>query len=546
MCGIAGIISFDKHLSSSHLVNMTEVIQHRGPDDEGYLIWSNESFPMVFNGRNTDAETLSFNQKQVLSEQNGWNVGLGHKRLSILDLSPTGHQPMLHPETGIAISFNGEVYNYKEIRDELLAKGYRFQSQTDTEVILKSWVEWGEQALQKFNGMFALLILDPRNGGKLYALRDRFGVKPLYWTKTKSYMAFGSEIKQLKLLPEFQSVLNQNIAYDYLAYGQLDHSTQTFDQNIFQLFGGEMMVCELSNDSYSIKKWYELPKKIWEGSEKQAIQQFKDLMTDSVKLRLRSDVPVGSCLSGGLDSSTIVCLMADILDAENHKGIKTVTACYENKKYDEWEFAKAVVGKTKADSIQIFPTFDDLLGDLEKLFWHMDEPFGSTSQFSQWSVFKGAAQAGLKVMLDGQGSDEQLAGYNSNEQPMFAGLLKKLAFYQVFTEAKAFKVIHGYWPKAQLLGASRIAFPAIDSLLPQKFKRKTEDYLPVWLNAQVKPLEGLTVNPHTLNDSLRLQTLHTSLPALLRYEDRNSMAFSIESRVPFMDYRLVEFNLSLP
>jgi asparagine synthase (glutamine-hydrolysing) len=547
MCGISGLISFDQRLSSHYLMKMTEIINHRGPDDEGYLLWSPNQPVCIFNGKYSAKETIMFNQKEHLPVVEGWKVGVGHKRLSILDLSPLGQQPMIYPESDTAIAFNGEVYNYKELREDLIKKGYDFRSKTDTEVILKAWIEWGPDALNRFNGMFAILIFEPLKG-KFYAVRDRFGVKPLYWTYTDTYMAFASEIKQLRTLPQFRPQINLNILFDYIAYGLLDHTDQTFNQRIYQLMGGELIEFNLIDNSYQVRKWYSLPKFTWKGTEKKAIEKFKELLTDSVRIRLRSDVPVGSCLSGGLDSSTIVCLMDQILKDNPNQGIKTVTACYEQKKYDEWEFATSVIELTKADSYRIFPTFDDLMNDLEKIFWYMDEPFGSTSQFSQWSVFKKAASIGLKVMLDGQGSDEQLAGYNGNEQPLFTGLFKKFKFIQLINESVAFYKQHKIWPKAQLIGAACLAYPCFKNFLPSKFKRTQKDYLPSWLILD-KFQNNLPIRRNhffTLNDFLRLQTLHTSLPALLRYEDRNSMAFSIESRVPFMDYRLVEFNLSLP
>src|SRR6478735_6955109 len=373
MCGITGIINFSKSVHKGDLQKATAVIAHRGPDDEGYMLYDGESLPVIFSGNDTSVESIAAHNLKPLSDSNkNWTVVFGHRRLSIQDLSPAGHQPMLHPETGICISYNGEVYNYKEIRPELEALGHSFVSHSDTEVILKAWVQWGPACLQKFNGMFGILILDPRDGGKLYAVRDRFGVKPVYWTKTDKYFAFASEIKQLKTLPSYKFSLNEAIAYDYLAYGQIDHTTSTFDSNIFQLKGGEMMTVNLNDFSYQIQAWYKLPQNKWEGTDKDAILKFEELLTDSVRLRLRADVPVGSCLSGGLDSSAIVCLMDKVLKGTDHKGIKTITACFDNKKYDEWEYAESVVKQTGAEAHRVYPSFDRLQKELEKMMWHMD------------------------------------------------------------------------------------------------------------------------------------------------------------------------------
>lgn len=546
MCGITGIININKTVYGSDLQRATRIIQYRGPDDEGYLLWNGDNSSQIFSGLDTSSNSKEFHKISPLPSTTDWKVGFGHRRLSILDLSPAGHQPMIDQATGITISYNGEVYNYKEIRPELEAFGHRFVSHSDTEVILKAWVQWGAACLNKLNGMFGILILDPRNGGKIYAFRDRFGVKPLYWTKTKNYFAFASEIKQLKVLPDYTTSLNKDIAYDYLAYGQLDHTNQTFDNNILQLRGGQIMTVDLKDYSFRIEDWYTLPTTKWNGTDKEAIDKFEELLTDSVRLRLRADVTVGSCLSGGLDSSAIVCLMEKVLRGQSHNGIKTITACFENKKYDEWEYAEAVVKQTGAEAHRIFPSFNNLQTDLEKLLWHMDEPFGSTSQFSQWSVFKGAADAGLKVMLDGQGSDEQLAGYGGNDLPLYAGLLKNMRFAETLKEANAFKQTYGYYPKSQLIGAARRTWPNIDPFLPSAWRTTEATHLPHWLNQGYKPAESHLEAPKSLRETLIHQTLYTSLPVLLKYEDRNSMAWSIESRVPFLDYRFVEFALNLP
>ncbi len=546
MCGVTGIIQFSPQLSSHEIDTATQVIHHRGPDDEGFLLWSPNQKPQVYAGKNSAKNTIDHFHYTILPATSQWKVALGHKRLSILDLSPLGHQPMVDHSTGVSLSFNGEVYNYKELREELFDLGHRFESQSDTEVILHAWVQWGEKSLHKFNGMFALLILDPREGGKLFAVRDRFGVKPLYWTKTQNYLGFASEIKQLKALSCFYSKPNLEIEFDFLAFGQLDHTSQTFDQNIQQLQGGWMMEVDLTTNAFITKKWYTIRELEWKGSDADAIYHYKELLTDSIKLRLRSDVPVGSCLSGGLDSSAIVCLMANLLKNEDSKGIKTITACYEEKKYDEWEYAHSVVEHTKAEGFRIFPSLNEVKNDLNKLLWHMDEPFGSTSQYSQWNVFKGAAQAGLKVMLDGQGADEQLAGYGGNDQPLYTGLLQQGKLKQLIQEVNSFKTLQGYWPKSQLINTAQIAFPWLSNLLPDKIKLSKVSHLPPWINHHRNgPLSELP-RPKSLRQSLEQQLLYTSIPALLRYEDRNSMAFSIESRVPFLDYRLVEFTLSLP
>ncbi|MBX9850860.1 MAG: asparagine synthase (glutamine-hydrolyzing) [Cytophagaceae bacterium] len=548
MCGILGLINKKNSSDVTPLLKATHIIDHRGPDDEGFLLWEDgKNSVEVFAGSKTAKNSREEKKLSLLENEKSWKVGLGHKRLSILDLSPAGHQPMVHGQTGISISYNGEVYNYIELRKELEQKGYTFHSGSDTEVLLNAWVEWGTGCLPKLNGMFSFLILDPRNGGTLYAVRDRFGVKPLYWYSDEDYLIFCSEIKQIRILPNFKSSKNEKIIYDYLAHGLLDHSADTFDTKIKQMQGGEMAIVPLSHSRIEpiIKRWYTLTPKRWEGSESEATAKFLELFSDSIRLRLRADVPVGSCLSGGLDSSAIVCIIHRILnELTEHSGQVTVTACYDEKKFDEWEYANEVIKQTAAQSVRVFPDFERLKNDLDIFLWHQDEPFGSTSQFSQYCVFDGAAKAHLKVMVDGQGSDEQLAGYGGNELSLFTGLLRKLSLLNLLRETQSYKRKNGSYPKGFLIGAIQNILPdPFVNIFPEKYKVVKKN-TPSWLKLEKK--ESAVALPKNLKESLQRQVLRSPLPSLLRYEDRNSMAWSIESRVPFMDYRFVEFNLGLP
>lgn len=546
MCGIFALVNRRRTENTEFLVKGTEIINHRGPDDEGYLVWDGLTL-RAFAGENTSINSKETKKLDKLPSQIAWRVGLGHKRLSIIDLSAAGHQPMLHKETGISLTYNGEIYNYQELRDQLKSKGYKFQSESDTEVLLLAWVEWGVDCLAKLNGMFAFVVLDPRNGGKLYAARDPFGIKPLYFATFPDYIAFASEIKQIRLLPQFSSSLNDQVILDYLVHGFLDHTSQTFDKSITQLRGGELALVDLSQSQPSVEvtTWYKPNIKPWKGSEEQAIQRFYELFEDSIKLQLRSDVPLGSCLSGGLDSSAIVCMVHQAISGgANRYAQVTVTACYEDPRFDEWNFAKTVVDKTSAQYNKVFPTFEKLQNDLDKLIWHMDEPFGSTSQFSQWSVFEKAAQVGLKVMLDGQGADEQLAGYSGNDTPLYAGLMSKFSVLDLYKEVLSYKKINKLLPKSQLIKGLEAAFPSLARFFPDSLKKKMVTGIPHWANGDIQMRKKNI--PSSLRNAMIDQIFCSSLPALLRYEDRNSMAFSIESRVPFLDTRLVEFVLGLP
>ncbi len=454
---------------------------------------------------------------------------------------------MLYKKAELAITYNGEIYNYLEIKEELLATGHRFTSTSDTEVILHAWEQWGVKCLDKFNGMFAFVILDHRKK-ELYAVRDRFGVKPLYYYKGTNALYLASEIKQIRTSPDYKFTLNEPIARQYLATGAVDHTDNTFDTQIKHVPEGHYLYMDLSGNAgdFQVKKWYTLIPKQWKGTYDDAVVQFRDLLTDAVSLRLRSDVKVGSCLSGGLDSSSILCIAAELLKKKgDFAGQETVTACYDAAKYDEWNFAEEVIKKTNAHPHRTFPSFGQLQDEINDFLWHQDEPTGSTSQFSQWAVFKATHEAGLKVMIDGQGADEQLAGYGGNDLPLYAGLLGKRRLPALLDEARNYKREHGVWPIGFLLGALQLNLgESFSNLLPRKARINNAPKIN-WLREE-EPASIYKSPARSLRENLLRQIYGEPLPALLRYEDHNSMAWSVESRTPFMDYRLVEFTLGLP
>ncbi|GAA4464979.1 asparagine synthase (glutamine-hydrolyzing) [Nemorincola caseinilytica] len=536
MCGILSIVGLHNKAVGSDLIKAAHIIRHRGPDDEGYLTWSPSEEPSVWAGDDTAPSTRAHLKYSDLSPSQPFRVGMGHRRLSILDLSPAGHQPMLHRPGGLALSFNGEIYNYLEIKAQLEGLGHTFRSTSDTEVILHAWQEWGPKCINEFNGMFAFVLLDYRRN-ELYAVRDRFGVKPLFYYKGANALYLASEIKQIRTSPDHSFSLNEGLVRQFLATGAAEHTTATMHNGIMHLPGGHYLRMDLnaSGNAFEIVRWYTLQPKKWQGSYDDAAEHLKALLTDAVRLRLRSDVKVGSALSGGLDSSSIVCIMAQLLEAGgDHSGQETVTACFENARFDEWKFAQEVIKQTNARPHRVFPSFADLQRDMDRFLWHQDEPVGSTSIYSQWSVFRTSHEAGLKVMIDGQGADEQLAGYGGNDIALYTGLLRKLRLLALMDEARAYKKEKGAWPVGFLMGAARlvmgrsVAMPTVN-----------------WLNGS-EPASIHAQPAHSLQDNLLRQVYGEPLPALLRYEDRNSMAWSVESRTPFMDYRLLEFTLGLP
>lgn len=505
MCGITGIIQQNNQpVSKSELDNMNQLVAHRGPDDAGFFLHQ--------------------------------SVGLAHRRLSILDLSEKGHQPMRVHD--LILTFNGEIYNFLELKEILIENGYTFQTETDTEVILNAYLHWGQNCVQHFNGMWAFAILDLKKQ-EVFCSRDRFGIKPFYYSQIEEKFCFGSEIKQFNAVKNWQPQLNKIRGYEFLAYGWHDHTSETFFKNVFQLSQGCNLIYDLKNHTWKIEKYYVLSAQIKTTnaptlSEKEAISTFQKLFGDAVKLRLRADVKTGSALSGGLDSSSIVGTVAAQITqvADTLPQLETVSACFEDKRFDESEYVDAVSATTKVLTHKVFPTADQLWQTLKAVTLHQDEPIASASVFAQYLVFEKAAKEGIKVMVDGQGADEILAGYDKFYAPFFKTLLRKNPL-SVSKELFHYLRLHSS-------GFSDI-FKAIKSSV----NTETQKYF----NADFIPKND-KIFKRSIDDSINncSQNLlsEIGLPILLHYEDRNSMAHSVESRVPFLDYRLVEFCLNLP
>lgn len=565
VCGIAALIRYPEgHLSSNMIREMSDIISHRGPDDEGFLfIPTQMKEPVPYGGKDTPESIYKsrtpysplINNEQFERERARPEpcIFLGHRRLSIVDLSPMGHQPMCLPGSSIWITYNGEIYNYLEIRLELESFGHRFTSHTDTEVILAAYTHWGIKCLDKFNGMFAFVLVDLKQR-RLFAARDRFGVKPLYyWRSSKGFLAFASEIKQFIILPGWHAQINRSRAADYLTSGITDVSRETMFSDVFQLQGGEYIECKLPLTEPPIaRRWYRLVKNSITPSFEEAKQTFYALFEDSVRLRLRADVGIGSCLSGGIDSSSIVCMVHHLLKNRSIKGIqKTFSAGSHIPKYDERHFMDEIINHTDVDAHFVTPSLTSLLRALKQIVWHQDEPFGSSSIFAQHQVFDLAKKAGVKVMLDGQGADEILLGYTDFWLARFAQLIKQGRWSDFHQERQSALRTHS------LNSISKKAL--IKQLLPVNIKhvlkqmRLTSPFSRLcfpWINLNdftYKPYPHYNENISDLVDQLSYhQLLSTHLPSLLRYEDRNSMTHSIEARTPFLDYRLVEFVFNLP
>lgn len=563
MCGIAALIGASSE-SAKRLTAMLDAIRHRGPDDEGWVAFAGDGLRATAGGGNDTLGAAYLTSLPYAPAKNshmpaGVRAVLGHRRLSILDVSPAGHQPMCFADRRFWIAFNGEVYNYATLRRELEGLGHTFVSHTDTEVVLAAYATWGEACLQRLDGMFGFVLVD-RTEAKVFAARDRFGIKPLYyWIAPDQTVAFASEIKQFTVLPGWGAVLNGQRAYDFLAWGILDHTDETLFRGVYQLPPGTSIELDLkrplppeSGARLQCQRWYRLEVTPSALGIDEAASKFRRLFEASVDAHLHADVPVGSCLSGGLDSSAIVCVARDLLqDAGLGSEQHAFSACSTIARFDEREFVEEVVSQTGVKAHYISPDLDGLFNNLERITWFQDEPFGSTSIYAQWSVFELAAQSGVKVMLDGQGADEQLAGYNGYHGALNAGLFRNFKWLELAKEMRAVKAIHG---RNMLWGFKYIA----DAMLPpvlRYFARALigrETASPTWLDLKRlnslpgDPVRGGEGAPWSITELSLRQLTRSNLQMLLHWEDRDSMAHSIEARVPFLDHRLVEYTVGLP
>lgn len=523
MCGISGVINV-KHLpvSKEIIANMNELVKHRGPDGEGYYF--------------------------------GESFAFGHRRLAIIDLTEDGSQPMSYMEKYF-ITYNGEIYNFTSLKEELIKEKYIFKSHTDTEVILAAYDKWGERCVHHFNGMWAFAIYD-KEKNIIFCSRDHFGIKPFYYTNIGSYFLFGSEIKQFTAVEDWESKANKKRVMDFLAFGILDHTNETFFEGVYQLPSGNNLVYDLNSMEFKIEKYYDIKSSIKAKekhpnnlTEEELVIKFEELFVNSIDLRLKSDVKLGSCLSGGLDSSSIVCVVRNLLkDKFANSKQETVSACFSISKYDEQVYIDKVLEKTKNTAYKVFPEFDELFEDLDKICWHQDEPFASTSIFSQWCVFKKAKSEEIKVMLDGQGADEQLAGYHGFYGFYLSELIRRFCFVEFYKEINAIGETHGYTKKKLLFETTKLLIPDwLKKIVKVKNHWKVHDWMKITDVYYKEYLHNLYKGKiKTLQDYSIDLIQYNSVPMLLHYEDRNSMAHSVESRVPFLDYRLVEFTLELP
>lgn len=524
MCGFTGYFSNSAAVSSLQLRRALDAIAHRGPDDEG------------------------INRYEVA----GGELCLAHRRLSIIDLSANGHQPFVDATGRFSMLYNGEVYNYRELRSELEPLGHTFRTDTDTEVVLEAWKAWGNDAWKKCIGMFSIVIYDAQNE-TLTFVRDAFGIKPLYYSITEEAIFFASEIPAIQALYPHQLLLNEQRAFSFLVWSHYDFGDQTFYKEIKQLMPAHGVTYDLK------KRQLAKPERWWWPSIaenknitfEEAAAQLRSMFLNSVRLHLRSDVPLGVALSGGVDSSAVTCA---IRHAEPEMPLKTFSFIAKGSPVSEEHWVDEVNAKTGASPAKVYVKPDEILTDLEDLVRTLGEPFGSTSIYAQYRVFKLVKEQGVTVTLDGQGADELLAGYWGYPHDRLRSLLNQGKWWS----ALSFLYHWGNWPGRSRKQALGILF---QELLPEswkfRLKARKNTLVPAWLKAERLPLtpeklarplytEQAELKNRQLAHALRIDLINGGLQSLLRHGDRNAMRWSVESRVPFLTIPLVEFVLSLP
>jgi len=517
MCGIAGIISNNSRLLFKERIESgIKCLKHRGPEDEN--IWIND-------------ETTA---------------ALGHLRLSIIDLSKEASQPM-HYMGRYSIVHNGEVYNYIEIRDQLRQKGYHFKSQSDTEVIIAAYDHWGTSCVQHFDGMFAFSIWDEKEK-MMFAARDRFGEKPFFFFYDSEQLLFASEMKSLFSMGVPKQV-NQAMLFNFLTIGYTANPSdprETFYENIYKLPASSFLVYSLAENQVQIEKYWQVYPQVKSIPEQDAIEQFQHLFAQSIKRRLRSDVSIGTSLSGGLDSSSVVAFCDG--QTSDHYSHKCFTASFENFDKDELKYAALVAKKFGLEHYVASIAGDETVNLMNEVMYHQEEPIGSASPLAQYKVFQLARENGVTVLLDGQGADEILAGYHKYYKWYWQELYRN----HKLKSSKELKSTLGLGVKEPFGLANKIAalFPEFAAGILQTRRAKNAYHHPdlerEFAFSNKQNCYYTTPSVFDLNGALYYNTFVNGLEELLRFADRNSMAHTVEVRLPFLSHQLVEFLFSLP
>ncbi|AII13932.1 asparagine synthase (glutamine-hydrolyzing) [Campylobacter iguaniorum] len=513
MCGISGFFSYQNTCKTKKYYQAHKKIAHRGPDDEGFIFRNENNTFEFLSGDDTIEELKGY--AHIVSK-NSSSLLLGHRRLSIIDLTPLGHQPFVFEN--LYLVYNGEIFNYIELRDELIALGYDFNTNSDTEVFLKAYHCWGVESFNKFNGMWAAAIYD-RDEDNIVLTRDRFGIKPLYYSIINNNLIFGSEIKFISsFFDKLES--NQQMIYEYLRFNHIDHTKQTLFKDIYELEPSTFMI--YSKENIKIKKYFEL---FDVESSKDIIERY---LKESIKLRMRSDVEVGSLLSGGIDSSAIL----GIINKEKYiSKFQTFSAVFYEEQFSE----KMYIDEFVAENLDlkkhfIYPNIANFNEIIDELIYIQEEPFRSLAVFSQYEIYKYIKEnTNVVVLLNGQGADEIFTGYTKFYYIYFLELLRTCKFKLFLNEIFSFK-------KNRSLSFMNILMQLIKTLISIFMPRKDKYKI---FNGNFMPTKPFNKFRDLLKNNLYQNLTFSALREYLKYEDKNSMRFSLESRLPFLDYRLV-------
>jgi asparagine synthase (glutamine-hydrolysing) len=539
MCGIS--VLFNKHkVTKENYIDFLcslKKINHRGPDDEGVVLINTKTndFRIVKNDITSFSDNRVSDIESITIEN--YNLILGHKRLSIIDLSAQGHQPMQGID-GSWIVFNGEIFNYIELKEELKHYGCQFHTHSDTEVVLEAYRIWGKECLNKFNGMWSIFIWDATQK-KMFISNDRFGVKPLYYYEHQDGFNFVSETKQFNAFHLISLKINQSHINDFVNYGYVDVDESTMYENIYRFKKSNYIIVDsMSYQSSMIKDnqiiYYFVKPNKRNITEKNAIEEFRFLLRDSVKLRMRADVDFGFALSGGLDSSAILYMARTITQSEKSGntllGFSAIFPGYNMA--DESAFVNIVADDLPCKTAYSYPMDDFNFDAFEKHIYHQEEPLTGTSFFAPWSIYQKVKESGVKILFNGQGADEVFAGYHHHFYRYCRQLLIKGKLMEYFS------LVNQY---AELKGLST---KTIHQTVFNEVKLKTKMMLGI---AKFDNKMFKYWNKIDSLDEILLRDFDTfQIPTFLRVDDLNSMAFGVESRHPFMDYKLVEFGYSLP
>jgi asparagine synthase (glutamine-hydrolysing) len=526
MCGLAGgFWSNPSATLEQDMANALSIMRSRGPNHQGF-----------------DRYSIA-----------GGELVLGHTRLSILDLSAAGQQPMYSNDRRYCVIFNGEIYNYIELKAELESQGDRFHTHSDTEVLLAAWKRWGAGSLSRFKGMFAFVMYDQMQN-TLTCVRDAFGIKPFFYSSNPREFVFASELPALNALKTERPQLNWQRAYDYLVHGEYDFDPQSFIDGVVSLMPGHMLKIDLGTFKISdpIEWWRPSVQAREKLSFKDAAAALRERFLENIRLHLRSDVPVGAALSGGIDSSAIVCGMRYL---EPGMPIETFSFIARDSDVSEEKWIDEINRHVGASSNKILVTASELQQDLDDLVAAQGEPFGSTSIYAQYRVFKNAREQGTTVVLEGQGADELLGGYNGYPGQRVRSLLDERRYFA----AAGFLHRWSKWPgRSHVEGMKRVVGQYATGSLYQALRQVNGmSNTPDWIRPGPLRDAGVTMafpaiaHPEDIPGRRMMSELACSvsrrgLLGLLRHGDRNSMRFSIESRVPFLTQDMAEFTLALP